>query len=77
MRFHEFTSEADNWQHRSAYPYLAEIHIDPLDWHHFSSLAEVNPGVRIIGHSAPQNGLLTVGVACASEEVRDRLHDAW
>jgi hypothetical protein len=48
-----------------------------LDWHQFSSLADTNPGIRIIGHSAPQDGLLTVRIACASEKVWDRLHDAW
>lgn len=61
----------------SDYPVLAEIMIDAVDWHRFNQLNEDTPATTIIGHDDPHDGFMTVHVACASEEVRDRLEDGW
>jgi hypothetical protein len=61
----------------SGYPVLAEIMIEPENWFRFEQLVGDAPDTRIIGHEGPQNGWLTVHVACISTEVRDRLLDGW
>lgn len=61
----------------TGYPVLAEITIEAADWFRFNNLVADTPVTRIIGHDDPHDGWLTVHVACASTEVRDRLEDGW
>jgi len=61
----------------SGFPVLAEIVIEPADWFRFGGLVADTPITRIVGHDDPHDGRLTVRVACASVEVRDRLEDSW
>jgi hypothetical protein len=61
----------------NSHPILLELHIDPVDWQRLNRLTEDDPGVRIMGHDEPTNGLMTVQIACASAAVRDGLSDAW
>jgi hypothetical protein len=59
-----------------SHPHLATVTLDPINWHRFQQLAEDNPGTRVMGHEV-SGGTITVHVACADDEVRDRLEDAW
>ncbi len=61
----------------SGYPVLADITIDPADWYRSNQLNEDTPATRIIGHDDPHDGFMIVHVACASDEVRDRLQKGW
>jgi hypothetical protein len=61
----------------SGYPVLAQIIIDPADYYRFNQLVGDTSATRIISHDDPQDGWLTVHVACASDDVRDRLEDGW
>jgi hypothetical protein len=60
-----------------SHPILAQITIDPADWHQLQQLDDANPTTQIIGHDDPEDGLMTVFIACASDQVRDRLLDGW
>jgi hypothetical protein len=75
MKYREITS--DRFRLPVSHPILARIEIDPADWYDFQRLNEDNPATRIVGHDAPQDGQMTVYVACASLAVRDRLEDGW
>jgi hypothetical protein len=59
------------------HPVLAEIVIDPEDWGRLQQLDADNAATAIVGHDAPQNGKMTVFLACTSDEVRNRLEDGW
>jgi hypothetical protein len=61
----------------NGYPILAAITIDPADWFRFERLNDDTPATRIVGHDGPQDGMMTVYVACASDRVRERLEDSW
>jgi hypothetical protein len=61
----------------SGYPVLAEIVIESSDWFRFEQLVGHTEDTRIIGHDDPQDGWLTVHVACTSTDVQTRLHDGW
>jgi hypothetical protein len=60
-----------------SHPILAEVIIDPADWYRFQNLNEDTPATRIVGHEDALDGVMIVYVACASDEVRDRLEDGW
>jgi hypothetical protein len=59
------------------HPILAEVIIDPADWCRLQKLDADNAATTIVGYDAPQNGKMTVFLACSSDEVRDRLEDGW
>jgi hypothetical protein len=61
----------------TSHPVLAEINIDPADWYDFQRLDADNPATHIVGHDTPSDGMMTVFIACASDEVRQRLDDGW
>jgi hypothetical protein len=61
----------------ASHPILAALHIDPADWFQFERLDDDNPATRILGHDASQSGKMLVYIACASDEVRNRLEDGW
>jgi hypothetical protein len=61
----------------SGYPVLAKVTIDPADWCRFERLVGDTEATRIIGHDDPKDGMMTVCIACASDEVRKRLDDGW
>jgi hypothetical protein len=61
----------------SRYPALAVITIDPADWYRFERLVGDTPATKIIGHDDPEDGLMKIFVACASDKVRDRLEKGW
>lgn len=77
MRYHDIIASADRFRLPPGYPVLAELVIDPADWFHLEQLVGDTPATRVLGHDDPQDGLLRVYVACASDEVRDRLEDGW
>lgn len=56
---------------------VAELLIDPLDWHRLQQLDAHNPGTRILDHDYSHAGRMVVHIACASDQVRQRLEDAW
>ena len=60
----------------ASHPILAAISIDPADWFRLEQLDADNPATRILGHDTPCDGLMSVYIACASDEVRVRL-DGW
>ena len=76
MRYRDIT-QANRFRLPATHPILAEIVIDPANWHDLQRLDDDNPATQIVGHSAPQDGQMTVHVACASREVRDLLEDGW
>ena len=60
-----------------SHPILATITIDPSDWSRFHNLNDDTPATRIVGHDDPKDGMMTVYVACSSDETHDRLLDGW
>jgi hypothetical protein len=75
MKYREIT--ADRFRLPASHPILSEITIDPVNWHDLQRLDADDLTMHIVGHDAPQDGQMTVYVACASRAVRDRLEDAW
>jgi hypothetical protein len=77
MRYREITADPSNrFQLPSSHPVLAQVDIEPADWHDFHRLDADNPATHIVGHDI-LDGRMTVFVACASDEVRQRLEDGW
>jgi hypothetical protein len=68
---------ADRFRLPPSHPILLRLPIDPVAWDHLQRLSEDNPAVRILGHDEPRDEQMTVYVACASRETRDRLEDGW
>ena len=60
-----------------SHPVLAEITIDAMKWYRFQRLSENTPELNIVGHDDPQDGQITIYVACANEGVKDALEDGW
>ena len=60
-----------------SHPVLCELTIDAMKWYRFQQLNEHTPETNIVGYDDPENGEITVWVACASEEVKDALEDGW
>ena len=60
-----------------SHPVLAEITISAFDLHRFEQLDENHPETRIVGHDDPKDGMITVFVACACDEVATALEDGW
>ena len=78
MRYRDITADMVNrFRLPPSHPILAEITIDPVDWYDLQRLEADNPATHIVGHDAPQNGQMTVYVACASDGVKRRVEDAW
>jgi hypothetical protein len=76
MRYRDIQSTANHRFHLPvSHPVLAEVDIEPADWHDFHRLDADNPATHIVGHDTPIDGRMTVYVACASNEVRKRLND--
>jgi len=76
MRYRDM-EEAEEVRLPRGYPVLAEIRIDPVDWFRFEQMVGDTPVTYVIGHESPCDARMTVYVACASDEVRDRLRDGW
>jgi hypothetical protein len=76
---HDDTEPTTRKWHRlpPSHQILAQIMIDPADWHQLQQLDAANPATQIVGHDDPQGELMTVYVACTSAKVRDRLLDGW
>ena len=77
MRYHDIEPANTRFRMPESHQILAEITIDPADWHNFERLNDDTPATRILGRDVPHDGLLTIYVACASDEVRKRLEDGW
>lgn len=60
-----------------SHPVLCELTIDVMKWYRFERLSENAPELNIVGHDEPDGNLVTVYVACSSEEVKEALEDAW
>jgi hypothetical protein len=78
MRYRDVTSTTGGrFRLPDSHPYVSEVTIDPADWYRFHQLDDDNPATRILSYDEPQNGTMTVYVACASVETRRRLEDGW
>ena len=75
MKYRDIST--DRFRLPSSHPYLAEIVIDPVNWHDLQRFDADDLTIHIVGHDAPLDGQMTVYVACASLAVRDRLQDGW
>jgi hypothetical protein len=76
MRYRDVT-EAGRFRLPLSHPVLAEVVIDPVDWVRLRQLDDDNPATAILGYDDPDQGCMTVYIACASEAVRVRLEDGW
>ena len=61
----------------ASHPVLAQIEIEPADWHRFEQLSEDNPDTEIVGHDAVSDGRTTVHVACVDVDTRQSLDGGW
>ena len=61
----------------TSHPVLCELTIDAENWYRFECLNEETPGTRILRHGDPKDGVITVSVACASEDVKEALENGW
>ncbi len=61
----------------TSHPVLATITISVIEFHNFCRMAERTSDTNIIGHDEPEDGRMTVFVACSSNETVDRLMYAW
>lgn len=77
MKYIEIELDGKTFRLPASHPHLLELQIDPGDWHRFNQFAEDDPTFRIIGHDDPENGLMTVRIACGSPKVAEQLSDAW
>ena len=78
MRYHDIASAMGNrFRLPASHPILAEISIDPVRLYDLERLNADNPDTQIVGHDNPNDGMMIVFVACATEEVRRRLEDGW
>lgn len=77
MKYIEIESHGKSYSLPASHPHLLELQIDPADWHRFNQFADDDPTYRIIGHDDPEDGLMTVRIACASERVVEQLENAW
>ncbi len=75
MKYRDITS-GDRFRLPPSHPILATLTIDPADWFKCQRLNADNPATQIVGHDI-LDGTMTVFVACASDEVRQRLEDGW
>ena len=76
MRYRDIT-QASRFRLPATHPILAQIVIDPVNWHDLQRLDADDLTIHIVGHDAPQDGQMVVYVACASIAVKDRLEDGW
>ena len=58
-------------------PILAELTIDPAQWYDLQRLNADNEDTHIVGHDDPGDGMMTVYLACSSDEVKRRLEAGW
>ena len=78
MRYHDITSATGNrFRLPASHPILASISIDPVRLYDLERLNADNPDTQIVGHDNPNDGRMTVFVACSTENVRRRLEDGW
>lgn len=80
MRYHELATApapGDRFRLPPSHPIMLQLAIDPSDWCRFQRLDADNPATVILGHDDPQNGRLTVYIACANERARQCLEDGW
>jgi hypothetical protein len=78
MRYRDIIADVgDRFQLPSSHPYLAEIVIDPVNWHDLQRLDANDLTIHIVCHDAPRDGQMNVYVGCASAAIRDRLEDGW
>ena len=78
MKYRDITADVSNrFQLPSSHPYLAELVIDPVNWGDLQRLDTDDLTIRIVGYDSPCHGWMRVFVACASDEVRNRLEDGW
>jgi hypothetical protein len=66
-----------NFSLPKSHPVLCELTIDVMDWYRFQRLNEDAVGSKIIKHNEPEDGRMTVYVACAANDVKEALEDGW
>jgi hypothetical protein len=76
MRYDEIQPTPARFRLPTSHPVLAQVEIDPADWYDFQRLDADNPATHVLDHQMT-DGRMTVFVACASDEVRQRLEDGW
>lgn len=62
---------------RPSHPILAEITLNVERFHHLSCLIEDNAELRMIGHDDPDDGMMTVYIACVDHDVAEAMEDGW
>ena len=78
MRYSDIeTTVSKSFRLPASHPILTVFTIDPADWYRFEQLNDDTSATRIVGHDDPLDGLMTGYVACADDEVRERLVDGW
>lgn len=60
-----------------SHPVLCELTIDVMNWYRFERLSENAPELNIVGHDEPEDGQVTIYVACASDDVKEALENGW
>ena len=76
MRYRDIT-QANRFRLPASHPILAEIVIDQENWYHLQRLNADNEDTHIVGHDDPGDGMMTVYLACSSDEVKRRLEAGW
>jgi hypothetical protein len=76
MRYRDIT-QTNRFRLPAPHPILAEIVIDQENWYDLQRLNADNKDTHIVGHDPPRCGKIAVFIACASEDVRDRLEGGW
>ena len=78
MRYRDIEPTANKrFRLSPSHPVLAEITINAEDFHRFEQLGENHPETKIVGRDDPEVGMITVFIACASDEVATALEDGW
>lgn len=78
MRYRDIKPTANRrFRLPQSHPVLATITVNAVDFHRFEQLDENHPETKIIKHDQPNDGMITVFVACASDEVATALEEAW
>jgi hypothetical protein len=77
MRYRDIQPTASRFRLPASHPVLAQLDIEPADWHRFEQLSEDNHDTEIVGRDVVPGGRITVYVACVDEDTRQKLDDGW
>jgi hypothetical protein len=78
MKYHDVTPTANGrFRLPASHPVLATLTIDPAQWYDLQRLNADNEDTHIVGHDDSGDGMMTVYLACSSDEVKRRLEAGW